>query len=137
MRDGTATADQLGLAAGPQGPRPRQVVGLALRTYRERFWQVAATAFVVFGVVAVVEAVAAVLVADHHVTRPVGAALTSLAAAAFAAVGIVLYAGILDKVVGALLHGPPDLPLRRIWRELPLGRLVAADVVLAVGTVAG
>ena len=42
-------------------------------------------------------------------------------------VGVVLYAGILDKVVGAHLHGHPDLTLREIRRALPLARLVGAD----------
>ena len=48
-------------------------------------------------------------------------------------VGVVVYAGILDKVVGAHLHGHPDLSIREIWQVLPLGRLVGADVVLALG----
>ena len=42
-----------------------------------------------------------------------------------------MYAGILDKVVGAHLHGHPDLDLGEIWAVLPLGRLIGADVVLA------
>jgi hypothetical protein len=118
-------------------PRLREVVGAALRTYRERFWRVAGTAFVVFGVVAAIDAVATVLVIDRHVSRPAGAAITSVASAVFAMVGVVVYAGILDKVVGAHLHGHPDLSVRAIWRVLPLGRLAAADVVLAVATLAG
>jgi hypothetical protein len=108
-----------------------------LRTYRERFWRVAGTAFVVFGIVAVVDALATVLVIDRHVSRPVGAAVTSVAASVFAMVGVVVYAGLLDKVVGAHLHGHPDLTIREIWRVLPLGRLVAADVVLAMATLVG
>ncbi len=74
---------------------------------------------------------------DRHVPRPTGAAITSTVSAVFSMVGVVVYAGILDKVVGAHLHGHPDLKLREIWRVLPLGRLVAADVVLAVATLAG
>ena len=85
-------------------PRLRDVVGAAVRTYRERFWRVAGTAFVVFGVVAAMDAFATVLVIDRHVSRPVGAAITSAASAVFAMVGVVVYAGILDKVVGAHLH---------------------------------
>ena len=115
------------------GPRASDVVKTALRTYRERFWRVAGTAFVVFGIVAVVDAIATVLIIDRHVSRPIGAAITSVAAGVFAMVGVVIYAGILDKVVGAHLHGHPDLTIREIWHVLPLGRLVVADVVLAVG----
>jgi hypothetical protein len=117
--------------------RAHDVVAAALRTYRQCFWRVAATAFVVFGAVAAIDAVATVLVIDRHVPRPLGAAITSGASAVFSMVGVVVYAGILDKVVGAHLHGHPHLRLTEIWRVLPLRRLVAADLVLAVGTLAG
>jgi hypothetical protein len=109
-----------------------RVVRAALRTYRERFWRVAGTAFVVFGVVAAIDAVATVLVIDRHVSRPAGAAITSTASAVFSMVGVVVYAGILDKVVGAHLHGHADLSIPEIWRVIPLRRLLAADVVLAM-----
>ena len=118
-------------------PRVREILGATLRVYRERFWRVAGTAFVVFGAVAAIDAVATVLVIDRHVPRPGGAAITSTASAVFSMVGVVLYAGILDKVVGAHLHGHPDLSLREIRKALPLGRLIAADVVLALATLAG
>ena len=118
-------------------PRLGDVIGAAMRTYRERFWRVAGTAFVVFGAVAAIDALATVLVIDRHVSRPYGAAFTSAASAVFSMVGVVVYAGILDKVVGAHLHGHPDLSVGEIWRVLPLGRLVAADVVLALATLAG
>jgi hypothetical protein len=116
--------------------RARPVFAGALRTYRERFWRVAGTAFVVFGAVAVIDAIATVLIADH-VSSPVGDAVASTAAAVFAMAGVVVYAGILDKVVGAHLHGHPDLTLREIWGVLPIGRLAAADVLLALATLAG
>jgi hypothetical protein len=116
--------------------RAGDVAAAALRTYRERFGRVAGTAFVVFGVVAVIDAIATVLVADH-VSSSAGDAITSTAAAVFAMAGVVVYAGILDKVVGAHLHGHPDLTLRQIWGVLPIGRLAAADVVLALATLAG
>src|SRR5262249_41657220 len=105
--------------------RASAIVGTALRTYRERFARVAGTAFVVFGAVAGVDAVAVVLVVDH-VSSPTGDALASVAAAVFGTVGVVIYAGILDKVVGSYLHGHPDVDLRHVWRVLPLGRLVLA-----------
>ena len=117
--------------------RAVELVGTALRTYREQFPRVAGTAFVVFGTVAAVDAVATILVIDRHVSRPGGAAITSAVAGVFAMVGVVVYAGILDKVVGAHLRGHPDLGLREIWRVLPLGRLVAADVLLTIATLCG
>lgn len=118
-------------------PGAGEVVRAALRTYREEFTRVAGTAFVVFGTVAVVDAVAAVLVGDRHVSRPFGAAVTSLAAGVFALVGVVVYAGVLDKVVGAHLHGHPDLTGREILAVLPIRRLIVADVALAVATIVG
>jgi len=113
------------------------VLRAAMRTYRERFWRVAGTAFVVFGTIAAIDSIATVLVIDRHVSRPAGAAITSALAAVFAMGGVVVYAGLLDKVVGAHLHGHPDLTLRQIWKALPLGRLVVADVLLAVATLIG
>jgi hypothetical protein len=118
-------------------PRARTVVRAALRTYRNKFWRVAGTAFVVFGTVALVDAVTMVLVIDRHVSRPIGAALASTAAAVFAMAGVVVYAGILDKVVGAHLHGHLDHELRDIVRVLPLRRLCTADVILATATAIG
>jgi hypothetical protein len=112
------------------------VVGLALRTYREEFRRVAGTAFVVFGVVGMADAIA-VMVIDLQVARPLGAAIASTVAAAVSLVGVVVYAGVLDKVVGAHLHGHPDLPMREIWRVLPIGRLLRADLLLAAATLAG
>jgi len=113
------------------------VIRTALRTYREQFWRVAGTAFVIFGVVAAIDVLAAVLVADDHVSRPVGAALTSATAAALAMAGVVFYAGVLDKIVGAHLHGHPDVPLRQMRRVLPLRRLLVADIVLAAALLVG
>jgi hypothetical protein len=118
-------------------PRARDIWTAALRTYRERFWRVAGTAFVVFGIVAVADAIATVLVIDRHVSRPTGALVTSVAAGVFSLVGVVIYAGILDKVVGAHLHGHRDLSLSEIWYVLPLRRLIGADVVLALATMIG
>jgi hypothetical protein len=115
----------------------RHVISAALRTYREQFPRVASTAFIVFGAVAAVDALSVVLVVDHHVTRPIGAAVVSVMGGGFAMVGVVIYAGILDKVVGTHLHGHPDLTVRQIWKVLPLGRLVVADIVLAAATVIG
>jgi len=124
---------------GSKGGQPlaRTVVSSGLRTYRKRFGRVASTAFVVFGAVAAVDAITVVLVVDRHVSRPVGAAIASTVGAVVAMVGVVIYAGILDKVVGAHLHGHPDLTLREIAQVLPLRRLVTADVVLAFATLVG
>ena len=116
--------------------RAGSVLAAALRTYRERFWRVAGTAFVVFGTVAVIDAIATVLILEH-VSSSLGDVVASTAAAVLVMAGVVVYAGILDKVVGAHLHGHPDLTLGEIWRVLPLGRLAGADILLALATLAG
>ena len=113
------------------------VIRTAARTYREQSRRVAGTAFAIFGVVAAIDVLAAVLIADGHVSRPFWAAVTSAAAATLAMAGVVFYAGVLDKIVGAHVHGHPDVPLGDMWRVLPLGRLLAADVILAVAVLAG
>jgi hypothetical protein len=118
------------------GPHPRDVIAAALRTYREEFRRVAGTAFVVFGTVGAADAVA-VIVIDGHAVRPVGVALASVVAGAVAGCGVVLYAGILDRIVGAHLHGHPDYSLRQMWRTLPIRRLLVADILLATATLAG
>ena len=89
-----------------------------------------------FGTIGAIDSIAVVLVVDDHVSRPLGASITSAAAAVFGTVGVVIYAGVLDKVVGAHLHGHPDLTIPEIWKALPLRRLIVADVVFAVATLA-
>jgi hypothetical protein len=90
---------------------------------------------VVFGSVAVIDAVAAILIVEH-ISSELGDVIASSAAAVFAMVGVVVYAGILDKVVGSHLHGDPDLSRSEIWDVLPLGRLVGADLLLTLATLA-
>jgi hypothetical protein len=119
-------------------PRPSaaRVLRAALRTFRERFGRVAGTAFVVFGAVASIDAIAVILIADH-VSSSAGDAIASTVAAVFSMAGVVIYAGVLDKVVGAHLHGEPDLTMPEIVRSLPLGRLIVADLLLAFITLMG
>jgi hypothetical protein len=116
--------------------RARDVLRTASRTYRERFARVAGTAFVVFGTIASIDAIATILIVDH-LSSSAADALASTAAAMFAMGGVVIYAGVLDKVVGAHVHGEPELRLSEIVRTLPLGRLVVADLVLAAATFVG
>ena len=53
-----------------------------------------------------------------------------------ATLSMVLLGGFLDKLVGAERHGHPTRSLTEIARTLPWGRLIAADLLLAVATVA-
>jgi hypothetical protein len=114
-----------------------RLVAAALRLCRKKFRRVAGAAFVVFGGVAAIDTLALVLVADHHVSRPWGAALASGISAVIAMAGVVFYAGLLDLLVGAHHQGQPDPTLGQALTRLPLGRLAGADVVLAAATLAG
>ena len=51
--------------------------------------------------------------------------------------GGVLYAGLLDRTVGAHHYGHHRHETRELIRNLPLGRLIVADVVLVLIVVAG
>ena len=75
------------------------VIRTALRTYRECFGRVAGTAFVVFGAIASIDAIAAILIVER-LSSPTGDVIASTAAAVVSMAGVVLYAGVLDKVVG-------------------------------------
>jgi hypothetical protein len=117
-----------------QGPSiaPRSILVSAFRTYRRRFGLIAGAALVVFGISALVDVLADVL-ADKAGDNPglVGIVLTMAGLAVF---GTELFAGLMDRVAGVEERGHPREPLRRILRTLPYGRLIIADVVLAVGT---
>lgn len=51
--------------------------------------------------------------------------------------GLVLLAGVMDELVGAAVRGTPQPSLAEAARSLPIGRLVAADIVVAVLVSAG
>jgi hypothetical protein len=55
----------------------------------------------------------------------------------FSTAGLVLYAGMLDGVVGHHLHGHERLHVWSALRTLPWGRLLAADVILIAATTVG
>lgn len=54
-----------------------------------------------------------------------------------ALLGEQFYAGVAEEAAGERRSGHAPRPLRRLAAELPYGRLLVADVVIAVGTVVG
>jgi hypothetical protein len=110
----------------------RPVVVAAFGTYRRRFGLIAGAALVVFGISATVDVIADVL-ADSAGDSP-GLVALVLVVAGLAIFGTEFFAGLMDRVVGAEERGHARQPLRRILRTLPYGRLLAADLLLAVGT---
>ncbi len=97
---------------------PRTVVGLAV---------------VVFGVSAALDTLVARSLHDRY--SLLVALLTGPLSISMA--GIVLYAGMLDRIVGHHLHGHERPTLRGSLRTLPWGRLLVADAILVAATTIG
>ena len=111
----------------------RPVLAAAARTYRRRFWFIAGAALVVFGISAMVDVLTDVLT-DAIGDQPALVALL-LTVAGLAVFGTEFFAGLMDRVAGQEERGHAREPLGRILRTLPYGRLIAADLILAVLTV--
>jgi hypothetical protein len=118
-----------------------KVLRLAAHAYRRWFWRLAFTAAVVFGATAVLAVTADVALEHikHDAPQPYEAAL-----AAYVLVGrfggtlaLVFYAGFLDLYVGDALYEGRQLTLAEVLRRLPYGRLIVADVIVAVASQAG
>jgi hypothetical protein len=110
----------------------RPVLVAAFSTYRRRFGLIAGAALVVFAISATFDVSADVL-ADKIGDNP-GLVAVVLMVAGLAIFGTEFFAGLMDRVVGEEERGHPRQPLRQILRTLPYGRLIAADVILALGT---
>lgn len=113
----------------------------ALATYREDFWRIAALAVVVFVPLAILETLVERGAHAYEETRdePAGIAVLAIAfAGASAAIfGLTFFAGALDRMVGARRFGHEDMPLRKVARTLPYGRLVVANFVVALAVEVG
>jgi hypothetical protein len=110
----------------------RPVLAGAASTYRRRFGVIAGAALFVFGISATVD-VAADVLADQAGDNP-GLVAVVLTMAGLAIFGTEFFAGLMDRIVGEEERGHPRQPLRRILRKLPYGRLIVADLLLALGT---
>ncbi|MGZ4381456.1 MAG: hypothetical protein ACXVZ3_08550 [Gaiellaceae bacterium] len=102
-------------------------------TYRAHPKTVVGLAVVVFGVAAALDTLVAGVLHDKYTLLV--ALLTGPLSVSMA--GIVLYAGMLDRVVGHHLHGHERPTIRDALRTLPWGRLLAADALLVAGTTIG
>jgi hypothetical protein len=111
----------------------RPVLAAAFRTYRRRFGVIVGAAIVVFGISAMVDVLTDVL-ADEFGDSP-GLVALLLTVAGLAVFGTDFFAGLMDRVAGQEERGHPREPLGHILRTLPYGRLIVADVLLAVLTV--
>ena len=110
----------------------RPVLAAAFRTYRRRFGVIVGAAIVVFGISALVDVLTDVL-ADELGDNP-GLVALLLTVAGLAVLGTEFFAGLTDRIAGQEERGHPRQPLGQILRTLPYGRLIVADVLLALGT---
>ena len=110
----------------------RAVLAGALRTYRRRFGVIVGAALVVFGISALVDVLTDVL-SDEFGDNP-GLVALLLTVAGLAVFGTEFFAGLMDRVAGQEERGHPREPLGHILRTLPYGRLILADVLLALLT---
>ena len=90
-------------------------------------------AVVVFGVAAALDTLVLGVLHDQYTLLV--ALLTGPLSVSMA--GIVLYAGMLDRVVGHHLHGHERPTIRGALRTLPWTRLLVADALLVAGTTIG
>jgi hypothetical protein len=109
----------------------RSILAAAFSTYRRRFGLIAGAAIVVFGVSATVDVLVDVLSDEYENPMLIALLFTMAGLAVF---GTEFFAGLMDRVAGEEERGHPRQPLRQILRKLPYGRLIAADLLLALGT---
>jgi hypothetical protein len=109
--------------------------------FRSHYVRVASVALVLFIppplLIALLQPVRESLEADPALVRGLGYALGLLMVAAIRLLGPVVYAGYLDEAVGREYFGGERLYLPQVLRSLPWLRLVAADMILVVGTAIG
>jgi hypothetical protein len=106
---------------------------MALQTARAEPARVLAPAVVVFGIDGAIATGLTELSTDHLGFE----SLASVAVLAFSALGLTFYAGLLERLVGAVERGEPAPAVHEVLRTLPWGRLLVADGVLWLLTSAG
>jgi hypothetical protein len=126
----------------PTGPHPsipsvgaRSVIEGALKLYREEPLRVAGSAYALLMPAALVSAGLGALVDSLRDTALADRVALLSAVAVLAGIvstlGLVLYAGLLDELVGARIRGDRLTSVTAALRGLPLGRLLVADVLVA------
>lgn len=109
--------------------------------FREHYWRVALVALVLFVppplLASALRGLRDSLEDDPGLIRGLGFVIGLLAVTLIRLFGPVVYAGYLDEAVGHEYFRGHRLHFRTILRTLPWGRLVVADLILIIGTVAG
>jgi hypothetical protein len=119
----------------------RGVLRAAMGTYRRRFARIAVAAIVVFAPIDLVvtlatEAARSVATNDDVLSTVVWTTDMAVSIAG-TILSLILFAGVIDRIVAVDQHGHDDAPLRDVLRGLPTGRLVLAGILAAALTLAG
>jgi len=135
------TGDARLVAHGTARPRIVSVVATALGTYRRSFWRIVLAAVVVFAPIDLVVTLATSMATAYAERSDVLSMFlwTSGTALGIAGtmLGLVFFAGVVDRIVAVDQKGEEDLPLGDVLRGLPTGRLVAASILSAAIVVVG
>jgi hypothetical protein len=128
--------------SGRSAPALRTVLRGAGSTYRAHPRLVLGLAAVVFGLSAALDLLASRALHDLSGDRFSDVGLTVVVGLlsgplSFSTAGLVLYAAMLDRVVGHHLHGHEPVTVRDALRTLPWGRLLIADLILVAATTIG
>lgn len=119
----------------------RLLVRETLAVYRARFARIAVPAVCVLVPISLIETVTEHLQHRfaHHTDVGVRilVAIEAFAAAAAGTIGLVFFAGLLDRLIGAYLEGREDPSVGEVLRGLPYGRLVGADLLYIALTFVG
>jgi hypothetical protein len=116
--------------------RARDVFGHAVRVYRREPARVAGAALVLM-----VPPVVAGVGAEHLIERwdpdvldggVIAVVVIAVLAGVLTSVGTIVYAGVLDELVGSVIRGAPRPSVSEAVRSLPIGLLIGADLVAAV-----
>jgi hypothetical protein len=131
-----ASAPPRGTAPGavPKPPlRPGRLLAAAAQVGRRDPWRILAVAVVISMVTVLAEIVA------EHAADPHSAwqeAVADILAEGIAVLGTVLLSGFLCRLTGAAGRGQ-RVTLRHVVATLPWGRLIVADIVVALATIIG
>ena len=132
----------LTVRSGSSAPTLRAVLRGAVSTYRAYPRVVLGLAAVVFGLSAALDVLASRALDDLSGDRLSDVGLTLVVGLlsgplSFSTAGLVLYAAMLDRIVGHHLHGHEPVRVREALRTLPWARLLVADLILVAATTIG
>jgi len=125
----------------PRQATIRSVLRAATGTYRRRFGRIVVAAIVVFAPIDLVVTLAtdaARRVADNaDVLSTVVWVTDTAVSVAGTILSLILFAGVIDRIVAVDQHGHEEARLRDVLRGLPTARLVLAGILAAALTLAG